>query len=111
MRHGLLTIASSKQYTKKTHLVSIILILLLLLLLLLLAVLLSLSKPSKNNEALCSDSPPVTICLLKTVADFTYVHDTRGVRGREKLLTQRTFPVKKISKDRVRIYVRTNSTN
>ena len=49
---------------------------------------------SRNNELLLRRS--VTICPLERRADFTYVYYTRGVRGREKLLTQIPPPVKKI---------------
>jgi hypothetical protein len=70
---------------------------------------LTLLEQTQEIMSFCSDAPPVTICLLKRQVDFIYVLDTRGVRGREKLLTQ-TPPVKKIFKDRQCICVRESGT-
>ena len=77
--------------------IKLTLILLLLILLLLLEML---SSPSSERAqeimSFHSDAHPVMIQHLNTGADLTYVHCTRGVLGREKLLTELPLPVKKI---------------
>ncbi len=92
--------------------IKLTLILLLLILLLLLEML---SSPSSEQAqeimSFHSDAGPVRIQHLNTGADPTYVHCTRGVRGREKLLTQLPLPVKKLSKERQCDCVRTCSTD
>ena len=74
-----------------------------------------LSSPSSERAqeimSFHSDARPVRIQHLNTGADPTYVHCTRGVRGREKLLTQLPLPVKKLFKERQRDCVRTCSTD
>ncbi len=86
---------------------------LLLLILLLLLEMLSLPSSERAQEIMSfhSDARPVRIQHLNTGADPTYVHCTRGVRGREKLLTQLPLPVKKLFKERQCDCVRTCSTD
>ncbi len=59
-----------------------------------------LSSPSSERAqeimSFHPDARPVMIQHLNTGADLTYVHCTRGVLGREKLLTELPLPVKKI---------------